>query len=88
MASTPAFGRLAQAGELELRVISKHCMYKFESYIYHHKLEVRVRIPYLAPGLFMSLAHVCKPEIAFKIKNWGYLMIVDPLLLRITVDRN
>lgn len=55
---------------------------------YSSKVEETIRIRYRTPGLFMSLAHVCKPEIAFKIKNWGYLMIVDPLLLRMTVDRN
>lgn len=55
---------------------------------YSSKVEVTIRIRYRTPGPFIGLAHVCKPEIAFKIKNWDYLMIVDPLLLRIIVDRN
>ena len=65
------------------------CRYRIKAYMSRFQREDEGSIPFTCSRTrYESKAHLCKPEIAFKIKNWGYLMIVDPLLLRITVVRN
>ena len=38
---------------------------------YSSKVEETIRIRYRTPRLSKSLAHICKPELAFKIKKLG-----------------